>query len=31
MKIKEEIKIPEVNRFSFFDYWNNRIEFMEKE
>ncbi len=29
--IKEDDKIPGINRFSFFDYWNNRIELMEKE
>ncbi len=27
--IKEDDKIPGINRFSFFDYWDNRIELME--
>lgn len=30
VKIKDDDKIPGINRFSFFDYWNNRIEFLEK-
>ena len=29
--IKEDDKIPGINRFSFFDYWGNRIEFIEKD
>ena len=31
IKIKEDDKIAGINRFSFFDYWDNRIELMEKE
>ena len=31
VRIKEEDKIPGINRFSIFDYWNNRIELIEKE
>jgi len=30
VQIKEEIKVPGLNRFSFFDPFGNRIEFMEK-
>jgi catechol 2,3-dioxygenase-like lactoylglutathione lyase family enzyme len=30
VKIKEEIEVPGLNRFSFFDPFGNRIEFMEK-
>jgi hypothetical protein len=30
VKIKEDIEIPNINRFSFFDPFNNRIEFLEK-
>ena len=29
--LQENNKIPGINRFSFFDYWGNRIEFLEKE
>jgi catechol 2,3-dioxygenase-like lactoylglutathione lyase family enzyme len=31
VRIKEHDKIPEVNRFSIFDFWDNRIELLEKE
>ncbi|MFY4773552.1 VOC family protein [Metabacillus sp. RGM 3146] len=31
IKVQEEKPIPGVNRFSFFDPFNNRIEFLEKE
>ncbi|MEZ4914347.1 MAG: hypothetical protein R2798_09870 [Chitinophagales bacterium] len=31
IRVKEDDKIPGINRFSFFDYWNNRIEFLAKE
>lgn len=31
VKIKENKKIPGINRFSIFDYWDNRIELIEKE
>tara|TARA_B100000795_G_scaffold235035_1_gene194494 strand:+ start:106 stop:471 length:366 start_codon:yes stop_codon:yes gene_type:complete len=31
VKIKEDDKIPGINRISIFDYWNNRIELLEKE
>lgn len=30
ISIKEDTPIPRYNRFSLFDYWNNRIELMEK-
>ena len=30
VQIKEHDKIPGVNRFSIVDYWNNRIELLEK-
>lgn len=30
VRIKEDLKLPEINRFSIFDYWDNRIEFIEK-
>lgn len=30
VKIKEETEVPGLNRFSFFDPFGNRIEFMEK-
>jgi len=30
VRIKEDAKIPGVNRFSFYDFWENRIEFLEK-
>ena len=30
VQIKEDHKIPDIERFSFFDFWGNRIEFMEK-
>jgi catechol 2,3-dioxygenase-like lactoylglutathione lyase family enzyme len=30
VRIKEEISVPGLNRFSFFDPFDNRIEFMEK-
>jgi catechol 2,3-dioxygenase-like lactoylglutathione lyase family enzyme len=30
IRLKEEIQIPGVNRFSFFDPFGNRIEFLEK-
>lgn len=29
VKIQEEIAIPNINRFSFFDPFNNRVEFLE--
>lgn len=31
VKIKEDTKIPGVNRCSIYDYWDNRIELLEKE
>ncbi|GAB1857652.1 hypothetical protein MHTCC0001_24890 [Flavobacteriaceae bacterium MHTCC 0001] len=31
VRIKEDIKIPGIERFSIFDFWDNRIELMEKE
>lgn len=31
VRIKEDNKIPGINRFSIFDFWDNRIELMEKE
>jgi catechol 2,3-dioxygenase-like lactoylglutathione lyase family enzyme len=31
IKIKEEIEIPGIARFSIFDYWDNRIELMNSE
>ena len=31
VKIKEDDKIPHINRFSIFDYGDNRIELMEKD
>ncbi len=31
VRIKDNTPIPGVNRFSFFDPWNNRFEFLEKE
>ena len=30
VRIREEIPVPGLNRFSFFDPFDNRIEFMEK-
>lgn len=30
VKIKDEIPVPGLNRFSFFDPFDNRIEFMER-
>jgi catechol 2,3-dioxygenase-like lactoylglutathione lyase family enzyme len=30
VRIKDEIPVPGLNRFSFFDPFDNRIEFMEK-
>jgi catechol 2,3-dioxygenase-like lactoylglutathione lyase family enzyme len=30
IKTKDDTKIPGFKRFSFFDYWGNRIELMEK-
>ncbi len=30
VEIKEEIQLPEMSRFSFFDPFGNRIEFLEK-
>jgi catechol 2,3-dioxygenase-like lactoylglutathione lyase family enzyme len=30
VRIKEDIQIPEIKRFSFFDPFGNRIEFLEK-
>ena len=30
IKIKEEDEIPGIKRFSLFDYWDNRIELIEK-
>ena len=30
IRIKDAQPIPDFNRFSLFDYWDNRIEFMEK-
>ncbi len=30
VKIQEDDKIPGISRFSFFDFWNNRIELIEK-
>ena len=29
--VKEDQKIPGINRFSFYDFWDNRIELIEKE
>lgn len=29
IRVKEEQAIPGLKRFSFFDYWENRIEFLE--
>ena len=31
VKIKEDDKIPGINRFSIFDFWGNRIELLEKD
>jgi catechol 2,3-dioxygenase-like lactoylglutathione lyase family enzyme len=31
VKVKEEQKIPGIYRFSFYDYWDNRIELIQKE
>ncbi|MFT5822380.1 MAG: catechol 2,3-dioxygenase-like lactoylglutathione lyase family enzyme [Crocinitomix sp.] len=31
VRIKEDGKIPGINRFSIFDFWNNRIELLEEE
>lgn len=31
VRIKEEVKIDGLNRFSMYDLWNNRIELIEKE
>ncbi|MGY6648300.1 VOC family protein [Wenyingzhuangia sp. IMCC45574] len=31
IRIKEDIQIPGLNRFSFYDYWDNRIELLEFE
>ena len=30
VKIKEGRKIPGISRFSIYDYWDNRIELLEK-
>lgn len=30
VRTKEDDVIPGVQRFSFFDYWDNRIELLEK-
>lgn len=30
VKIKEDVRIQGIRRFSFYDYWNNRVELMEK-
>ena len=30
VEIKKEIQIPGINRFSFYDPFGNRIEFLEK-
>lgn len=29
VKVTEDINIPGINRFSFYDYWDNRIELIE--
>lgn len=31
VRVKEDVKTPGMNRFSIFDFWDNRIELMEKE
>jgi len=31
IKIKENTPIPNVDRFSFYDYWGNRIELLERQ
>lgn len=31
VKIKEDIQVPGVQRFSLYDYWDNRIELLEKD
>jgi hypothetical protein len=31
VQVKENTKIQGVNRFSIFDFWDNRIELLEKE
>ncbi|TXG39522.1 VOC family protein [Seonamhaeicola maritimus] len=30
VKVKEDAEIPGIGRFSFYDYWDNRIELIEK-
>jgi catechol 2,3-dioxygenase-like lactoylglutathione lyase family enzyme len=31
VKMREEVNIPGINRFSIFDYWDNRMELLESE
>ncbi|AUS06302.1 VOC family protein [Pseudotamlana carrageenivorans] len=30
VKVKEDAEIPGISRFSFYDFWDNRIELIEK-
>lgn len=30
VKVKEDVAIPGISRFSFYDYWDNRVELIEK-